>query len=612
MQKLFSIIFMPALALCLILQSAQATKRLLEDDDNHPSRTIHFQGGCLLRNGEITASYWLPDDIWFSIFSLTFNMPIKYPGLYLMSFDVRALSRLSQVCTSWQTIIKSRLLDLSPWGRLLTDECLSQWTHITSVKLDSESIVTDNGLKKLTNLTQLKLPQRYSGNGQQCTDKGIENLINLSCLSITIIPPACSITHEAFKSLTNLTELNIGGHFTRDIIPNITLDPTIMELTTLRTLRVRDLRVKSETIERLTTLAHLTNLRLTNSVDQITDEVIMKLTKLRSLHHDSPFITNRGLEKLLNLTSLKISYPTVGDFEIRDFNAKTLTNLTRLEVLSTTDEAIKDLTALTYLRVTMQSDNLTNAGIKGLTNLTHLDLVDRNLKESCMSLEEADEDKRVKISYNNDKLNFKIDNGNTVELDRSVHCLCFDFENGDISEIDEEDTEENSEDFSEDDVANGIEDYNYFLTLAQNYEATHDESFSYVDKGALLRHILFAGEISHPLSWEGFRDLKKLTGIAAAARVKFAQTFREDCRLRAKAYHHLAITSTDWLKKRQYLYLAEENMAILAQEFPGYINDGGQLFSTFDQNENYTSPEVKKICKFRPYQIGYDSILSGL
>ena len=244
---------------------------------------------------------------------------------------------------------------------------------ITNLEIDNR--FTDDDIKSLTDLTYLDLSYDI---GDKCiiTDKGIRDLTNLTTLKIG---RKCTITDEGIKGLTNLTTLNFEiGH------SNIT-DEGIKHLTNLTDLELNNDFLYPElfnnnphyvkiTYNGLKYLTKLKKLSL-NSYNKIYDEGFIYLINLTSLDLvNVTVITNYGITYLTNLIELKL----VGFHNITDEGIKHLTKLTKLKLKSNvwvhrhiTDEGIKHLTNLTDLDISI-CDRITIEGIKHLTKLTKL------------------------------------------------------------------------------------------------------------------------------------------------------------------------------------------------------------------------------------------------
>jgi len=85
--------------------------------------------------------------------------------------------------------------------RGITDDILKNMNHLDSIYIES-IIITDEGIKNLTNLTSLVL---FDANA--ITDEGIKYLTNLEHLTINY---ADNITDEGVKFLINLQSLTLG------------------------------------------------------------------------------------------------------------------------------------------------------------------------------------------------------------------------------------------------------------------------------------------------------------------------------------------------------------------------------------------------------------------
>lgn len=234
-----------------------------------------------------------------------------------------------------------------------TDDDIKSLTDLTyldlSYDIGDKCIITDKGIRDLTNLTTLKI-------GRKCTitDEGIKGLTNLTTLNFEI--GHSNITDEGIKHLTNLTDLELNNDFLYPELFNN--NPHYVKIT----------------YNGLKYLTKLKKLSL-NSYNKIYDEGFIYLINLTSLDLvNVTVITNYGITYLTNLIELKL----VGFHNITDEGIKHLTKLTKLKLKSNvwvhrhiTDEGIKHLTNLTDLDISI-CDRITIEGIKHLTKLTKL------------------------------------------------------------------------------------------------------------------------------------------------------------------------------------------------------------------------------------------------
>lgn len=242
--------------------------------------------------------------------------------------------------------------------------------------MKENTIIRDNQLENLFNLTSLNLTYNY-----RITDLGLSNLSNLTKLVLESSP---SVTNDGLKRLTNLKKLVLSQYEHGNVQWHSTIDDSgLLELTNLTSLRLgpvpnisskclskfRNLRklslVNNTTIGNyaIYNMTSLTKLTLKRTVDQV---------GMNYVGYGNEEISDKGLKKLTNLRSL-ISNSRLSDVGMKSLS---LTSLNLEYASRVTDEGIKDMTSLTWLKL---NENITLDGLKNLTNLTYLNVF-RNLK----------------------------------------------------------------------------------------------------------------------------------------------------------------------------------------------------------------------------------------
>jgi hypothetical protein len=203
------------------------------------------------------------------------------------------------------------------------DDEMKYFTNLTLLNLDYNQIITNNGIKGLSNLTSLVLSENVS-------DNGIKGLTNLTLLNLGYNE---DITNSGIKCLTKLTSLYLSLNKVID-------DDGIKGLTNLTKLNLG-----------------FNNVIKDNGIKGLTNLIELDLNWNRK-------ITDDGINGLINLTSLYLGYDEI----ITDNGIKSLTNLTELLLNDNiTDYGIKGLIKLTSLYLE-DNENITNEMIITLEN----------------------------------------------------------------------------------------------------------------------------------------------------------------------------------------------------------------------------------------------------
>lgn len=200
-KKLLASSSLAAFILCASLSFSYAM--VVEDQEGGYKRAY----SSISKTPSVEASFqevWFPDEVWGIMIE---NVLESVPWT---AYDL--------LCTSKNLgkITKSTMKDLSRWEHNLTDEILSQWTHITGLTLGDECQITDASFKILTNLTCLSLQRNHT-----ITNEGLKGLTDLSRLDISY---NYTITDESLKGLTKLTylDLTFNGTITDEGLKGLT------------------------------------------------------------------------------------------------------------------------------------------------------------------------------------------------------------------------------------------------------------------------------------------------------------------------------------------------------------------------------------------------------
>lgn len=148
----------------------------------------------------------------------------------------------------------------------MTDEALLCHTNLTYLELMRISGITNNSLKKLTQLDSLILRTCSSS---LVTDDGLSHLVNLKSLNLS--HSRLSFSDRAFKCLTNLEALNI----TKSIVMS---DECLLSMPQLKSLNTFRNQITESSISRLTNLTTLSFFSNNFSL-----ECLARLPKLRKV-----------------------------------------------------------------------------------------------------------------------------------------------------------------------------------------------------------------------------------------------------------------------------------------------------------------------------------------
>lgn len=299
--------------------------------------------------------------------NLTSLLPDEIIKQILFYFDY--FSQLSIVCKRWNVIsktiitIKYTRIDKNI-SEILTDEHLINMTFIKHMTVLKGSLITDKGLKLLTNITNLNLYNNMITN---------ESLNCLHLLTSMVIKLDSNNTISLNTTLIELSELRLKCLILegdRSII-----DDQIKHLTTLSLLNLTF--NKLITNNGISNLTSLTTLSLSCN-KMITDDSLQLLTNLNALALICNYkITNNSLRLLTNLMYLDLSY----NYTIDDNGISMLTNLRQIDITSCnriTNNGISMLTNLKNLGL-CKNQIITNSGIGNLTKLRYINLSKNSL-----------------------------------------------------------------------------------------------------------------------------------------------------------------------------------------------------------------------------------------
>jgi WD40 repeat protein len=306
-------------------------------------------------------------------------------------------------------------------GPFITDralETISQWKDLKVLNLPvypsivhgDESFFTDEGLKKIQNMTQL---EKLYLNGHAITNVGLSYLRNLTGLKSLHITSS-DITSKGLLHLDNLLELE-----DLDINSAGVLDEGMKAIgkhKKLQTLRL-NIEATDKGLEYLTDLSELKSLSLRMHITDGGLKSIAGFHKLEHLSLDGAHIAGKGLNHLNGLSNLKslnlnstdvsndgitylkelhslefldLSTTKVGDEGLR--HIKEFYNLKRLSLNwnSITDEGMDSIAELRNLReLKLYNNRLTDRGLLKLKNLKSLTVLDvQNTQVTDQGVEE--------------------------------------------------------------------------------------------------------------------------------------------------------------------------------------------------------------------------------
>jgi Leucine Rich repeat len=281
-------------------------------------------------------------------------------------------------------------------GSIITDESLVNLsTNIKTLNISSCNKITDYGVSHLTNLIHLDISQN-----KILTNDAIKNLTNLKSLTLSNE----NINGEGIETLTELEELHILGHYnisnkimmcltklkilvihTRESTINFCFLEHLKKLSEI-TLNIDDIRGDNiEYLKRIPIIhTYKKNLMYISNLDEISNiksltchqssnsNVISTLSNLEILIFDGCSLSNEQyLQSLTNLKKLTINFT----ISFPEDCLSNLSNLTCLDVYCCnwiTDTTLSYLDKLKSL--TICSDNITNEGLKYLTNIKNLNI----------------------------------------------------------------------------------------------------------------------------------------------------------------------------------------------------------------------------------------------
>ena len=194
--------------------------------------------------------------------------------------------------------------------------CKLKTLHVGSIKSFNIPVSL---IQQCTNLTHLDL-----GFSRNCEEESIDmrGLTNLTTLNLTFFP---DVSMESITCLTNLTNLVLA------YFPPI--GDTLKNLSRLRRIDLWHCRVDTNSIGNLT---NLTSLNIPSKHDRciMTDDILCRFTQLTYLNISrQPLLTENSLKKLVSLRYLK-AYEVPGAITYRVL--KKLTNLEKLDICDAT------------------------------------------------------------------------------------------------------------------------------------------------------------------------------------------------------------------------------------------------------------------------------------
>lgn len=293
-----------------------------------------------------------------------YNLPnLTYLNTGCISFDSNSLL----LCKNLETLISNRsyllnslFVNINKLKHLecelsieLTDKCLTNLTNLIYFRPPYINNFTVEGLQKLTNLEILH-------NTKNCYMK-YNILIKLTKLKILELNGDSKVTNNFFLlNFNDLEEL----YCSNDCI--LLNSNNTYHMTKLKKLYCISMTLTNQVIINMTAL---TELSLGNCTG-IDDEGIINSKKVELINLGRTKITDNGLIKLTNLTSLFVNL----NYNITDLSLKKLTNLTTLDIgynTKITDNGVKSLLGLKNLFCS-HNINITDVSLLCLSNLEYL------------------------------------------------------------------------------------------------------------------------------------------------------------------------------------------------------------------------------------------------
>lgn len=315
----------------------------------------------------------VPIELWLPIFSYVHGNPSSKT----YSLVENEAKKISCVCKSWWTLSR-KFVCLSFRGCPgFSIWVLSHFEDIELLDLSSSirTIVTDDNLMRLTNLTSLNI--------SQCPMISRRSILNLPHLRELSFSTRDKILYSGLVYLTNLTHLNVqlfeGTYMDNDgktqfVEHDIELAfdflyAAFSSLVNLESLHFRGSDICFFKLETLSELPRFKSLQFIGVNTHIYTHQLHLLTGLKSLHVQKTHIGDEDIRDLTQLTSLEFVNESITNDSFCNFEY-----LTHLKAgIFGTNDAVKDIISLKSLILSVQ-DDITDEGLKCLTNLTHLEV----------------------------------------------------------------------------------------------------------------------------------------------------------------------------------------------------------------------------------------------
>jgi len=290
----------------------------------------------------------------------------------ITSNSIKNLTNLTELrINKCSSVRLSDFKDLTKLATLDMNEC------------NYEDTFDESNIGHFTNLQELQIePDWYNNTISDDVLKFFKNIPTLG-ISYNIM-----ITDNGIKQLTCVTNLNISGtHITGSFVPfltnlkslnlsycsNLNLE-YIAYLTHLQTLNISSTQINDQSLSCLSS-GNLTNLIIDNC-RILTEDSIKLFTRLKylSVGHIASTLTNICLQSLTNLMGLNMYLNN----QITDEGLTSLVQLTDLDMTwcpNITNNGLSKMTKLCYLNI-MNCQQITDDGILPLVNLIDLALHD--------------------------------------------------------------------------------------------------------------------------------------------------------------------------------------------------------------------------------------------
>ena len=305
--------------------------------------------------------------------------PIHTESIHTIVISNDSICRVPNLSVLVNMVKTITTLKLS-YGTPIGKSVLKMFTNLTSLTMDYNDNCSDDVIQHLTGLISLsvkgtppltnnafiyasKLRDLDITSNSMVTDRALLHLSGLVNLTTNSI-----ITNDGLSRLTNLEKLSIPTYST--------LNSALRLLTNLRTLQFfhdlsdADLSPLSDSLTSLD-LSYVSSLVTNDSLTRLTNLKILTLQN-HSFVRPSGFITSEGLSKMTGLTKLRLR----GNREVRDEWITSLTNLTELDIFNTgiTDASLTRLSNLRHILLPIDISSIDIDELSKLHKLTDITL----------------------------------------------------------------------------------------------------------------------------------------------------------------------------------------------------------------------------------------------